>query len=511
MLTIVFERRINLTLAIALLRTVYLVCITLVALYAAGTFYIILLYLRHARTPPRTVTLPDVQLPKVTVQIPLYNERYVARRAIEAAANLDYPRDRLHVQILDDSTDDTTELIQGRISQLRSEGLSIELIHRRDRKGYKAGALANGMLHTDGAFIAIFDADFIPPRDFLKRTVPYFSQDEKLGLVQTRWGHLNDTDNLLTRSQALALDSHFGIEQFARSADNMVMSFNGTGGVWRRTTIEEAGGWQADTLTEDFDLSYRAQLKGWHFMYARDVVVPGEIPAQMSAYKHQQARWAKGSTQVLLKMLLPLLRSKLTLRNRIMGTMHLMQYTIQLVILAMLLLTPPMILLHAFDGLSVAPFSILALSAPIMYVLGQYVLYKDSWWRRVIYFPALLIFGNGMSFNNGRAAISALLRHPSEFKRTPKFHLNGTSNQQWTRTQYAALLSSPDILGEVILGIYSIFGTVLAMLFQPSMILYMAFYVISYFTIVVWSLWDRWLITRPTRSAEQETIRQAGR
>ncbi len=485
-------------------------CIALIGFYASGTLYLILVYLRHARTRFPQPTLPESQLPKVTVQLPLYNERYVARRVIEATAAFDYPRDRLHIQVLDDSTDDTTELIQGRIAQLRSEGLCIDLIHRKNRTGYKAGALANGMRYTDGEFFAIFDADFVPAPDFLKRTVPYFAKDEKLGVVQTRWGHLNDNDNILTRSQALAIDGHFGVEQFARSADGIVFSFNGTGGVWRRTCIEEAGGWTHDTLTEDFDLSYRAQLKGWHFVYDRDVVVPGEIPPQMSAYKHQQARWAKGSTQVLVKLLFPLLRSNLSIRNRIMGFLQLMQYAIQLVMLLLLILTPPMILLRVFDNMPVMPFSLLATSAPILYALGQHALHKENWWKRAFYFPSLLLFCSGMSLNNGRAALSAFLRIPSEFKRTPKFHLNGQSTQ-WTRSQYATLLSTPDITGEVFLGLYSLVGVWLAFEFAPSMLMYLLFYALSYFTVVGWSLWDRWLVMRPEHTSERETVRQPGR
>ncbi len=500
------------TLVTELLRDVYIVCIALIAFYACGTLYLILVYLRHLRTASETPQLPEAQLPKVTVQLPLYNERYVARRVIEAAAALDYPRDRLHIQVLDDSTDDTTELIQGRINQLRNEGVCIELLHRKNRTGYKAGAMANGLKYTDGEFIAIFDADFIPPPDFLQRTVPPFANDPKLGMVQTRWGHLNDDDNVLTRSQALAIDGHFGVEQFARSADGIVFSFNGTGGVWRRSCIEDAGGWQHDTLTEDFDLSYRAQLRGWHFHYIRDVVVRGEIPPQMSAYKHQQARWAKGSTQVLIKLVWPLVTSKLSVRNRLMGFMQLMQYAIQLVMLTLLLLTPPMILLHVFDNLPVMPFGILALSAPILYALGQHALYKENWWRRIIYFPSLLLFCSGLSLNNGRAVFSAFMRIPSEFKRTPKFHLNG-QNHQWTRSQYASLLATPDISGEIGLGCYSLLGAFFAIQMAPSMTMYLLFYALAYFVVVGWSLWDRHLLTRPERVTEREpeTVRQPGR
>jgi len=489
-----------------------MVCITAVALYTCSTLYLLMVYVRYARIQPAppAVLNASTPLPKVTVQIPLYNERYVVRRVVEAVAALVYPRDRLHIQILDDSTDDTTDLIQGRIAQLRADGLRIELIHRQNRTGYKAGALANGLTCTDGDLIAVFDADFVPPPNFLQRVVPYFAEDERIGMVQTRWGHLNEDDNLLTHSQALAFDGHFAVEQFARNAGEIVLSFNGTGGVWRRTCIEDSGGWQLDTLTEDFDLSYRAQIRGWRMKYIRDVVVPGEIPPQMSAYKQQQARWAKGSTQVLLKLSGKLLRSDLSARNRIMGLFQMMQYAVQIALLTLLLLTPPMILLNAFNSLPIASFSVLTLSAPILYALGQQALYGEQWWRRMRYFPALLLFSCGMSFNNGKASVSALMRQPGEFKRTPKYHLNGRS-VWWTRSQYAGLLRTFDIAGEITLGVYSLFGAAVAFILTPSMIVYMLIYATGYFLIVGWSLWDRWLLTHPARAAEPEPIRQPGR
>jgi len=411
-----------------------MVCITIVALYTLNTLYLLLVYLRYARVQPASLAVldPNAPLPKVTVQIPLYNERYAVRRVVEAVAALVYPRDRLHIQILDDSTDDTPDLIHGRVAQLRADGLHIEIIHRKNRSGYKAGALANGLAQTAGELIAVFDADFVPPPDFLQRVVPHFIQDQHVGMVQTRWGHLNEEDNLLTHSQALAFDGHFAVEQFARNAGGIVLSFNGTGGVWRRACIEDAGGWQTDTLTEDFDLSYRAQIRGWRMKYLRDVVVPGEIPPQMDAYKQQQARWAKGSTQVLLKLAGPLLSSDLSARNRLMGLFQMMQYAIQIAMLGLLLMTPLMIMVNAFYTLPIAPFSVLALSAPILYALGQQALYGERWWLRMRYFPALLLVSCGMSLNNGKAAFSALLRQPGEFKRTPKYHLNGRSGW-WTR------------------------------------------------------------------------------
>ena len=487
-------------------------------MYACGQIYLLYTYVRHqlTHTERRTRALPlceaDASVPRVTVQLPLYNERYVARRIIEAAAALDYPRDRLHIQVLDDSTDDTTELIQSRITQLQSEGLHIDLIHRSNRTGYKAGALANGLSRTDGEFIAIFDADFIPRPDFLKRTVPYFFADECIGVVQARWGHLNGADNLLTRSQTLAIDAHFAVEQFARSASRLLFSFNGSCGLWRRRCIEESGGWQADTLTEDFDLSYRAQLRGWRFVFVRDVVVPGEVPPQIQAYTQQQARWALGSTQVLLKLGVPLLTSDLSLRQRIMGFLQLCQYAIQPVMLLAVMLTPLMILTHSLVNLSIAPLGVVGFGAPMLCIFGQQALYYD-WVKRSFYFPALMVFSSGLAVNNSRAVLAALLGRRFEFHRTPKFHIEGKPNR-WQRSRYAAAIRN-DVIWEVAFAIYMLLAMALSYEVEPSFVPYFLLYALAFLIVAGWGLKDRWSMQRPVqraRSAEAaEVIGQAGR
>jgi cellulose synthase/poly-beta-1,6-N-acetylglucosamine synthase-like glycosyltransferase len=503
--------------AIALLRLVYVLCILILALYTCGQLYLLYTYIVHAYFRRRydekspAMLCSDTQLPKVTVQLPLFNERYVARRIIDAVAALDYPRERLHIQVLDDSTDDTTDLIQGRIAQLQSEGLCIDLIHRVRRTGYKAGALANGLLHTDGEFIAIFDADFIPAPDFLRQTVPYFLADPQIGVIQTRWGHLNGDENLLTRSQALAIDGHFAVEQYARCAGDLIFNFNGTCGLWRRACIEDAGGWQSETLTEDFDLSYRAQIRGWRFWYLRDVVVPGEVPPQIHAYKQQQARWAKGSTQVLLKMIGPLLRSRLSLRKRIMGALQLFQYAIQPIMLLTLSLTPIMMLTRSLDDVAVAPLGVLGLGVPLLYVLGQQALY-DDWLLRSMYFPLLMIFSSGMTVNNSRAALSALLGKPGEFKRTPKFHLGGRS-RGWKRSRYATH-SGSDLLWEIGFGLYTLMAALMAESLAPSFVVYFLLYTTAFFSIAGWDMLERINLQRPVtnlHSAEPEPIGQPGR
>jgi cellulose synthase/poly-beta-1,6-N-acetylglucosamine synthase-like glycosyltransferase len=498
-----------------LLRLVYIFCIITLALYTCGQLYLLYTYIRHSSgrrdAGPQRPSVPDGQLPRVTIQLPLFNERYVARRIIDAVAAIDYPRDRLHVQVLDDSTDDTTELIQGRIAQYQAEGLSIDLIHRLKRTGYKAGALANGLAHTDGEFIAIFDADFIPQPDFLRQTVPCFLNDDRIGVIQTRWGHLNDGDNLLTHSQALAIDGHFAVEQYARSEGDLLFNFNGTCGIWRRTCIEDAGGWNSETLTEDFDLSYRAQIKGWRFIFMRDVVVPGEVPPQIHAYKQQQARWSKGSTQVLLKMALPLLRSNLSWRKRIMGFLQLFQYAIQLVMLSTLVLTPLMMLTRSLDDVAVAPLGLLGLGVPMLYILGQQALYRD-WAKRSMYFPILMIFSSGMAINNSRAAFSALLGKPGEFKRTPKFHLIGKS-KHWIRSQYVSAPGS-DVFWEIVFGLYTLFAALMAESLAPSFVPYFLLYATSFLSVAGWGISDWLALQRPVPSAhttEAEAIGQPGR
>ncbi len=456
--------------------------------------------------------------PRVTVQLPLYNERYVARRIVEAAAALDYPRDRLHIQVLDDSTDDTPELIQSRIAQLRADGMNIDLIHRVNRSGYKAGALANGLNYTDGEIVAIFDADFVPMPDFLRRTVPYFVSNERLGVVQTRWGHLNQNDNLLTQSQALAIDAHFAVEQVARSNGGLVFTFSGTCGLWRRACIEDAGGWQADTITEDFDLSYRAHLKGWNFLYVRDIMVPGEIPPQMAAYKQQQARWAKGSTQVLIKLGRRVIFSNWSMRVRLMGLMQLFQYTIHLVMLMTLILSPLMLLTHSIAELSLTPFGLLGIGAPMLIVFGQQTLHRD-WLRRSLYFPILMTFSTGLMFNNSKACLSALLGKQSEFIRTPKFHLNGRTDH-WRRSQYQPPLVTTDMAWEIALGLYALIGAWIAYQIAPTFIPYFLLYTMAFFSVVALSFADRFSVQRsPTRNAksrkshtaEPEAVGQPGR
>ncbi|NDJ75604.1 MAG: glycosyltransferase [Chloroflexi bacterium] len=464
----------------------YVFASVVLALYSASFFLLIALYMLKRRQPPVAPQVPDVELLSVTLQLPVYNERLVVERLIDAVDALDYPRDKLVVQVIDDSTDDTTDILRDKVAAWQSTGLNIVLLRRPDRTGYKAGALAHGLTLTDTDCVGIFDADYVPAPDFLRRVMPHFNADPSVALVQTRAAHLNVDYNLLTRAQALAIDQHFAIEQVARSRGNLPMAMNGTGGIWRRETIDDAGGWSHDTLTEDLDLSYRAFLKGWRFRYIVDVAVPGEVPPQLMAYKVQQARWAKGSTQCLRKHARPLLRSNLTPLQKMMGLLHLGQYAIQPFVLLLFGLTPLVLLSGLLHRLPLGVLGIAGLAPPIIITMGQVALYQD-WPRRLLYFPVLTLLTTGMMLNNSRAVLEGLWsRAPNEFKRTPKFHVV-RRGEAWASTGYAL---RPDwtTVGEVLLGVYAVAGLVSAFIAFPPMVPYMVVYVVAFGLVAGWSL-----------------------
>ncbi len=364
------------------------------------------------RAEPRT-------WPTVTVQLPIYNEGSVVERLLEAVAALDYPRDRLEIQVLDDSTDETAQRVKRRVADYQAMGLPIELLRRPNRNGYKAGALAYGMRRARGEFIAIFDADFVPPPDFLKRMIPVLLADPTIGAAQARWSHLNADRSWITRAQALMLDAHFMVDQAARSAAGLPVNFNGSAGVWRRAAIEAAGGWESDTLTEDLDLSYRAQLAGWRLVFVPDVTVPGEIPPTLSAFKRQQFRWAKGTTQTFRKLIGRIWRSPWPWWKRVAATFHLGGYFTNLLGVLLLLLSGPLLRHSAERPKWAVVLGMGLLAVPIMYGLSQQALYPD-WPRRLWAIPLLFLVGTGLILNNTRAILEALLGYPSEFQRTPK-------------------------------------------------------------------------------------------
>jgi cellulose synthase/poly-beta-1,6-N-acetylglucosamine synthase-like glycosyltransferase len=469
---------------VAILSAMYLVCALLLAGYASGVLVLLLTYWRHRHYEPATPATAD--WPRVAVQLPVYNERHMIVDLLEAVAQLDYPRDRLMIQILDDSTDDTTALIIQEQAHLHD--LDIRHVRRQGRSGYKAGALAAGLAQLDCAYVAVLDADFRPRPDFLKRTLPFLIADESLGMVQARWGHLNSFTNALTLGQTLALDGHFVVEQTARSRAGWLMNFSGSAGVWRVACIQSAGGWQATTLTEDLDLSYRAQLAGWRFLYLPDVEVPAELPPQMAAYKRQQARWAQGSTQTLMHVLYPLWQSSFTLDQRIMATLHLCQYLPHPLMLLLLLLTPPLMLAHSLHQLPLAPLGLLGIVPPLMILISQQRLYRD-WRRRMWGLPVLVVLSTGLAWNNTLAVWRALTGRSFEFRRTPKFA------HDWPASSYA-LRTEKAVWAESLLALYAVMGSFVAARIYPALTPYLALYGLAFSFVVGWTLRDSWIITR---------------
>ncbi len=399
----------------------------------------------------------EAGLPKITTQLPLYNELNVAERAIRAIAAFDYPK-RLHqIQVLDDSTDETCELVDRIATELRASGIWIDVVRREVRHGYKAGALSDAMPAAHGEFIAIFDSDFVPSPDFLRRLLPHFSE-EKTGLVQARWGHLNREESLLTRAQSVGIDGHFAIEQTARSANHLFLNFNGTAGIWRRSTIEDAGGWTADTLTEDLDLSYRAQLKGWHLEYVPHVVVPAELPGTYSAFKSQQFRWAKGSIQTAVKLLPQVFVSERSRITKLQSIFHLCHYFAHPLMLVVALLALPS--LHHFGG-TIHQSWLIACSIPllastfgpaVLYSISQRYLYPQDWFGRIALLPVLMVVGFGICLSNTRAVLEAIMGVKSGFVRTPK------SGGKQSKTYRARPNAIP--LLEICAGLYCIISLV---------------------------------------------------
>ena len=410
------------------LTAVYLTVLLLISTYGMHRYWLVWLYFRNRRRLWRHEGRLD-PLPYVTVQLPMYNESQVAARVIDAACALDYPADRLQIQVLDDSIDGSAQIAQQRVGYWAKQGVDIQFLHRDDRTGFKAGALEAGLAEAKGQFIAIFDADFVPPPSFLKRTIHHFI-NPKVGMVQARWGHLNRGDSLLTRCQAIFLDGHFLIEHTARNRSDRWINFNGTAGVWRRQAIESAGGWQHDTLTEDVDLSYRAQLAGWDFVFLPRVECPAELPPEINAFKAQQHRWTKGSIQTAKKLLMKVLRADVPLGIKVEAFFHLTSPMVYLYITLMALLFYPAfyVNMQPFEdgaiGSLVLGMSIFALgtaSAGVFYTVSQSQ-QRRGVWSTILQLPALMSIGIGIALNNARGCVEALFGVDSDFVRTPKYN-----------------------------------------------------------------------------------------
>ncbi len=424
--------------------------------FGFNSYVLMALYLRRRVRPPVPPPLPSDRWPSVTTQIALFNERHVAERALRAACAMDYPRDLHEIQVLDDSTDDTHALVQTLAGTLRGEGHRIQVLHRDHREGYKAGALAGGLRVAAGDLIAVFDADFLPPKDFLTRMAPLFLADDRLGLAQARWGHLNRQHSWLTRLQALGIDGHFVVEQAARCWNGLFMNFNGTCGIWRRDAIEEAGGWHWDTLTEDLDLSYRVQFRGWRTAYVPDLVVPGEIPEDINALRGQQFRWAKGSFQTLLKHFRPLIRQPIPWFRKIQALFHMGGYAVHPLMLCLSLFCVPALYLDSpwregvmGRGPVVLAVGLCMIAPSLLYVLAQ-VRTRERWWRCLPLMPMLVVLGVGFALSNSVAIWQAIRGRETPFVRTPK-------RGHASRRSYAAKLS-PLVYAETLLGLYGLWG-----------------------------------------------------
>jgi cellulose synthase/poly-beta-1,6-N-acetylglucosamine synthase-like glycosyltransferase len=437
----------------------YFFVMTVLAVYGIHRYALVFNYYKnrkHVAGPP-----PEISVwPRVTVQLPIYNEKYVIERLVEAVAAFDYPRELLDIQVLDDSTDETQEVAANCVERYRRLGVPVSYIHRDNREGFKAGALQEGLKSAQGEFVAIFDADFIPPPDFLRRTVPYFV-DQKLAMVQTRWSYINRHYSALTEVEAILLDGHFVIEHSSRFRSGLFFNFNGTAGIWRRIAIEDAGGWQHDTLTEDTDLSYRAQLRGWRFTYLPEIDCPSELPVEMNAFKSQQARWAKGLMQTAKKILPRVLRSDMPGAVKAEAVFHLTaNISYPLMVFMSIILLPAMIV-RFYQGwvqvliIDLPLFLASTCSISSFYLAAERALYPKTWKRTFLYLPFVMAVGIGLSVRNALAVMEAIVGVKSEFVRTPKYRVEAGAQGSgaWAKKKYHKSAGWMPF-AEVALGLY---------------------------------------------------------
>ena len=433
----------------------YLTILFILAVYGVHRYHLVYLYLKNkdkVSVPKGTFAIK----PKVTIQLPIFNEVYVVERLVEAVCKIRYPRELLEIQVLDDSTDGTKEIAAACVEKHRELGFNVTHIYRTNRSGFKAGALENGLKLASGEYIAIFDADFIPAENFLEDVVDYFT-DSEVGMVQVRWGHINREYSLLTQIESVILDGHFIIEHAGRHLSGRFFNFNGTAGIWRREAIETAGGWQHDTLTEDTDLSYRAQLIGWRFLYLPHIVCPAELPVEMNSFKTQQSRWAKGLIQTAIKLLPRILKSDLPLKIKIEAFFHLTANIAYPLMIALSVLMLPAMIIRFNQGW----FQMLYIDLPLwlastasvsmFYLVSQRELYPD-WRTRLRFLPFLMSVGIGLSVSNSKAVMEALLGIKSSFKRTPKYRIE-SKKDRWVSKGYLGRTGILPLL-ELALGLY---------------------------------------------------------
>jgi cellulose synthase/poly-beta-1,6-N-acetylglucosamine synthase-like glycosyltransferase len=434
----------------------YFLTLVILAVFGLHRYIMVFLYYKYRDQRALPMPLPE-RLPRVTVQLPLYNEMYVVDRLLDSVCRIRYPRELMEIQILDDSTDDTVAMVQAAADRYRALGFDIQHLHRDDRRGYKAGALEEGLKVAKGEFILIFDADFVAPPDILEKTLGHFA-DPEVGMVQGRWGHINRDYSMLTQVQSILLDGHFILEHGGRNRAGRFFNFNGTAGVWRRQAIVDGGGWQHDTLTEDLDLSYRTQMKGWRFVYLQDVVSPAEIPVEMNAFKTQQFRWAKGSIQTCLKLLPRILASPLSPEVKTEAAFHLgANFAYPLMILLALLMFPAMVIRYNMGWyemmiVDIPLFLGATMSVCSFYVMSQREVFGETWKSRLRYLPAVLSVGIGLSVSNAKGVMEAIFGIESEFTRTPKYGVEEIGDD-WRQKRYRGNVTLLPFV-ELLLGLY---------------------------------------------------------
>lgn len=439
---------------------VFLVCAILITLYTCNFYYLTFLASKRRGGSPTA----ELDEPSITIQLPIYNEKYVAARLVDAVCAMDYPKDKMRIMVLDDSDDDTVDLIQRTVQDYQKQGYSIEHVRRGARTGYKAGALKHAMKTTDTDFVAIFDADFIPPPWFLQRAIPHFA-NEKIGLIQCRWGHVNEDYSAITRAQALSLDFHFLIEQRAKSDSHLFMNFNGTAGIWRRRCIEDAGGWHTATLVEDLDLSYRAQMRGWRCLFLPEIVVDAELPVQMNAAKRQQFRWAKGSIQCAIKLLTAIVAKRTIAPEAkfqafIQLTRHIVYPLMLIQFLALPVLLASNVDLYIISFLPALTIAAYLAMGPGAYLLIIQKMYASSWRSKAKILPSLLIYNAGMSVNNTVAVFDAVVGKKNEFLRTPKYGIV-KNDDGWKDKAYNLPFTKTTLL-EVFFAVYGVVGVMIS-------------------------------------------------
>ena len=495
--------------------TAYIVTLSLLCIFGVHRYFLVLLYYRVYRKMPLPQRKFD-ELPLVTVQLPMFNERYVALRIIEQACKIDYPRDRLEIQVVDDSTDDTVEIAREAVDRLRAAGHNIVYLHRDDRTGYKAGALEQATKTASGEFILIFDADFIPPVDILKNTIHYFT-DERVAMVQTRWEHLNRGASLLTQAEAILLDGHFVIEHTARNRSGRYMNFNGTGGIWRKIAIADSGGWQHDTVTEDLDLSYRAQLRGWKFIFLPEFTSPAELPPEMNAFKAQQHRWTKGIAQTCVKVLPRILRSDRNWRIKLESCFHLTSGCVYILVVLLSLLIGPALLSKLILEDEKYPLWRLICDLGLFYVgtgsaLSFYVVsqrqIKRGWLDTLKYIPPLMAVGIGIAINNATAAVEGFFCKAGEFVRTPKFGDKANRISGWqNRLAGFRFRGAWKAWLELSLGIYMTACLCMFFFFDhwfervSAALPFMGLFIFGYFYVAFQTFYSQWLVTHEKPSA----------